>query len=274
MRWILLLLLAVRLAGQTLTPALDQWKKEIESAGVPVLLARVEHDASSNTYSLPQGIEGRELFAQYLGQADFLRQFEQMYGVMVHHKGDRPAYLVMLNLGRVEEWRGYEEAVLGHELGHAWIKSKKFPAPIYQPGLAGCLAIHTGDIAQHVLIRKELARRGIDQTTFWLMTLDKATAKAGELPKPPEHDRCIRVLQARELVDVRLGLEGVDWPGREAYEAMVKRVFPEVEPTAAEIVSYMKQHDMEDVAQHRRALVVVFEHLKALAYGRSKAYIL
>ena len=269
-----LLLLAGRLAGQALTPALEEWKKEIESGGVPVLLARVEHDAGANTYSLPEGIEGRELFAEYLGQPDFLKQFEQMYGVMVHHKNPRPAYLIMLNMGRAGEWGEYEEAVLAHEFGHAWIKSRKYAAPVYQAGLAGCLAIHTGDIAQHVLIRKELERRGIDQRTFWLETLDKATAKAGGMERPAEQDRCIRVMQARELVDVRLGLEGVDWAGREAYEAMVKRVFPEVEPTVAGIVAWMKRHDMEDAAQHRLALRVVFEHLKALAYGRSKGYIL
>ena len=87
MRWILLLLFAGRLAGQTLTPALEQWKKEIESAGAPVLVAGVEYDANTNTYSLPAGIEGRELFARYLGQTDFLLQFEQMYGVMVHQIG-------------------------------------------------------------------------------------------------------------------------------------------------------------------------------------------
>jgi hypothetical protein len=269
-----LLLLAGRLAGQTLTPALETWKKEIEDAGVPVLIARVEHDKGANTYSLPEGVEGRELFAEYLGQIDFLRQFEQMYGVMVHHKKDKPAYLVMLNGGRAAEWGPFEEAVLAHEFGHAWIKSKNYPAPIFQTGLAGCLAIHTGDIAQHVLIRKELERRGIDQRTFWLKTLDEATAKAGAMERPPEHDRCIRVMQAAELVDVRLGLEGVEWAGRDAYETMVRRVFPEVEPTVAGIVAWMKSHDMEDIAQHRQALGVVFEHLKALAYGRSKAYIL
>lgn len=269
-----MLLLAGRLAGQTLTPALEEWKKEIENAGVPVLLARVEHDKGSNTYSLPEGIEGRELFAEYLNQSDFLRQFEQMYGVMVHHKKDKPAYLVMLNMGRVGEWGANEEAVLAHELGHAWIKSKKYPTPVFQTGLAGCLAIHTGDIVQHVLIRKELERRGIDQRTFWLKTLDEATAKAGEMERPPEQDRCIRVMQAAELVDVQLGLEGVEWARREAYESMVRRVFPEVEPTVAAIVDWMKRRDMEKVDEHRQALGVVFEHLKALAYGRSKAYIL
>lgn len=274
MRWILLLLLAGRLAGQTLTPALEHWKKEIEGAGVPILLARVAHDAGTNTYSLPDGIEGRELFAEYLGQTDFLRQFEQMYGVMVHHKKDKQAYLVMLNMGRAAEWREFEEAVLAHEFGHAWIKSRKYPTPVFQPGLAGCLAIHTGDIAQHVLIRKELQRRGIDQKTFWLRTLDRATAQSGDMEKPSEQERCIRVMQAAELVDVRLGLDGVDWPGRQAYEARVKRVFPEVEPTVAEIVDWMKNHDMEDIDQHRQTLRAVFEQLKALAYARSRAYIL
>jgi hypothetical protein len=82
------------------------------------------------------------------------------------------------------------------------------------------------------------------------------------------------VRQAAELVDVRLGLAGVDWKGREAYEAMTRKVFPEVWPTVEEIVVWMSGHDMEDVDQHRQTLRFVFEKLKALAYGRSQAYIL
>lgn len=274
MRWILTLLLGVPSLAGTLTPALEQWRKEIEESGVPVLVARIGHESSTNTYSLPAGIEGRELFTEYLKQNDFMQQFQHMYGVMVHHKGVREAYLIMLNLARADEWAANEEAVLAHELGHAWIKSRKFPAPVFQPGLAGCLAIHTGDIAQHVLIRKELDRRGIDHRTFWRRTLDRAVEESTALGPPADDDRCIRVRQAAELVDVRLGLAGEEWAGREAYEAMVRRLMPEVEPTVREIVNWMNSHDVEAIDQHRQALRVVFDRLKALAYARSSAYIL
>jgi len=274
MRWLLTLLLPAHLMAQTLTPALEQWKQEIEKAGVHVLVARVNHDASTNTYRLDEGVDGRDLFVEYLGHDDFMQQFQHMYGVMVHHKGVREAYLVMLNGAKSDEWEADEEAVLAHEFGHAWIKSRQYPTPVFQAGLAGCLAIHTGDIAQHVLIRKELDRRGIDFRSFWLKSLDRAVRQSATAVKPAEEDRCIRVRQAAELVDVRLGLSRHAWAGREAYEAMVKRLMPEVEPTAAGIIDWISSHDMEDRDQHRQALRVVFEKLKALAYARSAAYIL
>ena len=274
MRWILFILLCGQLAGQTITPALESWKKEIEAAGVPLLVAGVNHDAAANTYTLAQDVKDRELFAEYLKQPDFIQQFQHMYGVMVHHKGPREAYLVMLNLGRAAEFEGHEDVVLAHEFGHAWIKSRKYPTPVFQPGLAGCLAIQTGDIAQHVLIRTELDARGVDHRTYWIRALDRAVAESAGLGRPAEDDRCIRVRQAAELVDVRLGLAWTNWPGRDAYEAMVRRVFPEVEPTVVKILAWMRSHDMEDVDQHRKTLAVVFEELKALAYARSGAYIL
>jgi len=274
MRWLLTLLLAIPSVAGTLTPALAQWKKEIEEAGAPVLVARIDHESSTNTYSLPAGVEGRELFAEYLKQSAFMQQFQHMYGVMVHHKGVREAYLIMLNSAREDEWAANEEAVLAHELGHAWIKSRRFPTPVFQAGLAGCLAIHTGDIAQHVLIRKELDRRGIDHRKFWMQSLDRAVEQSEVTGPPAADDRCIRVRQAAELVDVRLGLAGPEGAGREAYEAMVHRLMPEVEATAGEIVEWMKSHDMEVIEQHRETLRVVFDKLKALAYARSAAYIL
>lgn len=274
MRWVLTLLLPVQMMAQELTPALEQWKAEIEKAGVPVLLARVDHDAATNTYRLSESVQGRDLFVEYLQQEDFIRQFQHMYGVMVHHKGIREAYLVMLNGARSSEWEADEEAVLAHELGHAWIKSRRYPTPVFQAGLAGCLAIHTGDIAQHVLIRKELNRRGIDFRSFWLKSLDRAVRQSASAVRPAEDDRCVRVRQAAELVDVRLGLAGYDWPGRADYEAMVKRLMPEVEPTVGDIIEWIASHDMEDVDQHRQTLRVVFEKLKALAYARSAPYIL
>ena len=186
MRWILIVLACCGLSAQTLTPALENWKRDIEKAGVPLLIAGIDYDAATHTFSLPPDTEGARLFAGYLQSQDFLLQFQNMYGVMVHHKETREAYLVMLNKGRASEWKGQEEALLAHEFGHAWIKSRQFPTPVFQPGLAGCLAIHTGDIAQHVLIRKELDARGIDHKTAWIRSLDQAVRQPASASRPPD----------------------------------------------------------------------------------------
>jgi hypothetical protein len=276
MRWLAAFLLAVAAQAQTLSPALSAWRQEIEKqGGGPVLVARVYFDKAENTVTLGEDTPRRELFAQYLKQEEYAAQLQMMFAMTVVHRGpDGPAALILLNMAREAEWRGHEDAVLGHELGHAWIRAQGYAAPIFQPGLAGCLAINTGDIVQHILIRKEMDARGIEHLPFWLKTLDEATQAAAGTKPPPEEDRCVRVRQAEQLVDVRLGLNGVEWPGREAYEKVVARVFPEVEGTVEEIVDYLKDKDVADKDVHRTALAVVFEKLKALAYQRSRYYML
>lgn len=257
-----------------LTAALLSWKTDIEAkSGARLLVAEVQHRADRNEFTLADDTPGRELFVEYLKQDQFMRQFSLMYAVMIHHKspsGD--AYLVLLNGAKRAEWEADQEALLAHEFGHAWLKAQGYPAPVLINNQWACVGIHTGDITEHVLIRAELDRRHIDHHTFWFRTMDQATVLMEKGPPPPESDRCARVRQAAQLVDVRLGVKPGDWPGQARYESAVRKSMPEVESTVAAIVAYVESHDMADRVQHRAALQFVFEKLKDLAYQRTNDY--
>lgn len=257
-----------------LTAALLSWKTDIEAkGGTRLLVAEVQHQAERNEFTLPAETPGRELFAEYLRQDQFMRQFSLMYAVMIHHKSPAGnAYLVLLNGAKRSDWEAHQEALLAHEFGHAWLKSEGYPAPVLINNQWACVGIHAGDITQHVLIRAELDRRAIDHRTFWFRGMDLAATHLETAPSPPESDRCARVRQAAQLVDVRLSVKPGEWAGQGRYEAAVRRSMPEIESTVAAIVSYVQSHDMADRAQHRAALQFVFEKLKDLGYQRTNEY--
>jgi hypothetical protein len=189
----------------------------------------------------------------------------------VHQKPPaEEAYLVLLNGAREAEWKGHLEALLGHEFGHAWIQAQGYATPVFVANQWACVAVHTGDVAQHVLIRAEMDRRGMEYRKFWYAGLEGSIPGMEKDPPLPETDRCARVAVAGQVVDVRLGLKPGEWPQMERYEAALRKWMPEVLPTVDEIVAYMRQHDMVDQAQHREALQFVFGKLKDLAYQKTK----
>lgn len=272
----LLCIVMVRAGAVELPAKLELWKAEIEkTAGVEVIVAEVLFSEDGMTMTLAEGTPRARAIGAYLSREDFARQFQRMYAAMIQHrKPGEEAFIILLNGARRAEMAGYEEAVLAHELGHAWLTSKKYAAAAYQPGLAGCLAIQTGEIVQHALLREEMTRRGVEFIPFWLKSLDAAVEGMETRERPPETDRCLRVQQAAELVNVRLGLGGVEWPGRERYEAKVAKTFPEVEPTAKAIIEYMQKTDTADRKKHREAIEKVFFFLRDLAQYRTKEYML
>lgn len=255
-------------ATLVLTAALATWQGEIETAGgVPLLVAKVEYSEADHTFRLPGDVKGRELFVEYLRQPAFVAQFHQMYAAMVHHRVEgQEAYLIMVNGEKEKEWEGYEEALLAHEFGHAWIKAHGFPTPRFQNDGWSCVSIHTADITQHVLIRAELDRRGIDHKTFWQTTVGKAITQAEKGQTLWTDTGCSRVAVAAQLVDIRLGLPSF----REPYEAIVRKQLPVVLPVVDRLVKYLGDVDLWDKAQHRQALQTVFAELKALGEGQAK----
>lgn len=275
MRVLAALLLAMPLAALDLTPRLADWKTEIErESGIAVSIAEVQFNAAGDEMRLPPDTPRSELMGRYLSSQEFAAEFRHMFAVMVHHKDVEPGdFLIMLNGARRKDFAGAEEAVIGHELGHAMLRARRYPTPAFVPGVSGCLAIHSGDIVQHILIRAELDRRGIAHVPFWLRSLDSA-ADAMAAASLPQRDRCARVRQVAQLVDVRLGLRGVDWAGREKYESAVRSRFPEVERTAGDIVAYLENLDVRDKPAHDAAVRFVFQRLKDLAQRRTKDYIL
>lgn len=275
-RPLLALLLTAPLFALDLSPKLAQWKTEIEQeGGIPIAISDVLFSPDGSEMRLPDGTPGAARFGAYLSQPQFAAEFRHMFAVMVHHRQPLPEqFLIMLNGARRPEFEGNEDAVLGHELGHAMLRARRYPTPRFLPGALACLAIHTGDIVQHVLIRSELDSRGISHRRFWMKSLDDATKALGTGTRPPEADRCAVVRQAAQLVDVRLGLRDADWPGRDAYEAAVRRAYPEVQETAVKIVNHLDGRDVTGKVQHQLALQFVFECLRDLAQQRTRDYIL
>lgn len=257
-----------------LPPALEQWRAEIEAAGgVPVLAAEVEFDPDGRRMRLPEGIAGRELFAHYLRQEEFVRQFMLMRGVMVHHRGwGGEALLVMLNGARRAEWAAHAEALAGHELGHAWLRARRYPEPAPEPGDPPCLAIHAGDIVEHVLIRRELDRRGINHRGYAAQSYAAALAamrqwEDGAGLRRPVRDACLAPRQVALWVDARLGLGAGAWADLELYEAEARRVFPGLEEQVSAIEALLGAAGLDEPGEAKAALEAVAGRLRALAAG-------
>jgi hypothetical protein len=256
------------LMAQTLTPALMQWRQEIEKEGRPVHITKVDHDPANNTYGLPRGTPHRELFAGYLRTSEFLADFQHLYAATVTHNAKgAEAYLIMLNMARFDEWKDAAEAVLAHELGHLWLQSRGYPAPAYQPGPLSCVSMFSGDVVQHILIRQELDRRGIQHRRLAQRVLDATARHLAANPKPPESDRCLLVRQAAQLVDAALGMRGESWPGREAYDAIWRDKLPEIEAPAASLITYLRNRDVSPREAHQEAIKFAYEKLAGLFFS-------
>jgi hypothetical protein len=255
-----------------LPPALEEWRTGIEArAGVPVLVATVEFSGDQSEMRLPADVPGRHLFARYLSEESFVRQFLLMRGVMVRHMdGPESAFLVMLNGARRGEWAAYEEALVGHEFGHAWLLAQGYPAPVYRPGPNGCLSIHTTDLVQHILIRRDMEARGIPHAAFTLKSLEEALQAArtwadGEGMRRARQEPCLALRQLAEWVDARMGPAPEQWSGMRDYEAEMRRIFPGLEEPAAALEHVLRAREVSDHQQHREAIEAVYTILADVA---------
>jgi hypothetical protein len=261
----LLLFTLMAFAEIPLTKPLVEWKRRIEASGAAIYIARVVVDRASNQMTLEESGPGDELAAEFLGNEESARQFLAAQAMTVsRQEGGRQVHLVLLNGERRLDAAG-EEAVLAHEFGHAWLRSQGYAAPVYRPGPAACLAIHAADLVQHVLIRRELAARGLDHRLPWIPLLDEAVRRYQALAAPPQQEPCQRLLTIAQWVDTRLGSEGDPWPGRERFEQQHRRLFGDLEPAVAELCAYLKAQDLEDKAVHAAALRWVHARLQRAA---------
>jgi hypothetical protein len=263
-------LLAASLAAGELTERLEAWKKEIEEAGGHrVVVARAGW--KDGVYTVPEDTPARDLVALILAQPGVGEQLRQAYSLTVSNQTpEGTTHAVLLNLARRGEWEDHEEALLAHEFGHAWIKARGYPTLRYVPGPAACLSIHATDIVQHVLIREEMDRRGIDHRTAWIRALEKSL-EFHEAAGQAEVEPCERVKEAALWMDLRLGLTGEQWPAKARYEKALRRRFPAASVQVDEMTAWLKDKDLTDRTIHRQALVFVFEQLKRTASGTEMA---
>ena len=263
-RWVCFCLLVLPCAAQEKTA---QWIRDIEQlGGGRVLIAHVDHDSASNEIRLAQGTENPTLFTEFLQQPAFVRQFMAAQALTVSRQTpEGPQHLIFINTARAAAFKDSEEALIGHELGHAWLRAQGYPAASSVDGPASCLAIHTTDAVQHILIRKELERRGIDAQTSWIHTLDNALDQWKGNPLPATLPACERIQAASQWIDVRLGLAQAEWERKAEYEAQLAGHYPDIERVVAELTDYLSHLDVADKEVNKQALVEVARRLRALA---------
>lgn len=263
----MLVALSLILASPLVPEAIESWRADLQrefGVRIPVLWigARVEGDQ-----------EGFDLAARQMASESFRAQFRLMQAATITETletGSR--YLIAVNEAWRPFWQGHEAALLGHEFGHVWLRLRRLPAPAYSGSESSCIAIHTGDVVQHILIRAEMDRRGIDHRALLMKSMDESAAAMAEGARPG--DSCAWVRQAALWVDARLGLKSADWPGRDNYERLGKKLFPESEAAASRIIRLVEGKDLDDRFVHRQALIDVFGELKELAARQMRGEIL
>ncbi|MCC7153607.1 MAG: hypothetical protein IT161_03470 [Bryobacterales bacterium] len=263
-RWLLCLALLPCAAQDVI----QDWIREIEqSGGGQVLIARAGYDAEANEIRLAPGTTRPELFAEYLHQLAFVRELMAAQALTVSRQTpeEGPLHLILINTARIAGRRDVEEAVIGHELGHAWLRTLGYPAVAAGNSVANCLAIHATDAVQHILIRKELRRRGIDAETPWIATLNDALDQWKVRPLPAALTPCERIQTASQWVDVRLGLDEARWPRITGYEAQLKTRYPDIEQAVSGLAAYLAGQDVAEKEVNRRALLEAVRRLRALA---------
>jgi hypothetical protein len=270
MRWLSALLAALPLAGGELTERLETWRQEIAQLGNQrIVLAQAT--PGNGRFSVPDDTGELEMVRLILAQPGVEEQLSLAYSLLVSNQtAAGTTHVVLLNMARKEEWEPGEEALLAHEFGHAWIKAKGFPVPRFIPGPTACLSIHTADVVQHVLIREEMDRRGIDHRSHWIKALERSLDFHEKQPAG-KAEPCETVREAALWMDVRLGLSEAQWGDKARYENALRRRFPAAGRQVDEMTAWLKDKDLADKAVHREALGFVFERLRRAATGTGMA---
>jgi hypothetical protein len=248
--------------------AVLKWREELAARGAQVYIARVALDRQTNTLRLPADTPERASFAAYLKQDEFVRQLLAAQALTVSARdGNGTRNYIFLNMSRASDWEGHEDAILAHELGHVWLRALGYPSPVYQGGQTACLSIHAGDVVQHVLIRRETQRRGIDYAAQSIRALEQAMH---DYVPSSTLEPCAAVQEAALWVDVRLGLSQARWPRLPEFESFMRRNFAALESTVDDLAIYLKPLDLEDKNVHRQALRYSFERFRTLALSLLK----
>lgn len=262
-------------AAVRLSERLAEWKAEIEAVRASrVVLARIYTDRERNEIILPADADERPLLRQYFLNPAFLAEFVHMHAAnLTHIEQDRLVHFVLLNMARAEEWGAEEEAVIAHEFGHIWLFVNNYPAPAFEGRSDSCVAIQAGDAVQHVLIRDQMRRRGIDFNPYWVRNLRvqlEALENAG-----PEAFRslpvCRQVAMLTQWVDVRLGLSAESWEEFDRYEAAMERSFPHLKEPAAEIAGMLEGAELSEPEAYTAALRAVLLKMSVLAAALSRS---
>jgi len=223
------LLLALQLPV-ALPAVLEEWKKEIEGRTFQrIEILRIPGD--------PFPKEDEDVLFSYFAKPDFVASFQQAQALTFRYeRAGKSRSLILLNLPRMQATQNSPAALIAHEMGHLWLASLGFLPPVYEPGPKACLAIHLGDIVQHILLRAESDRRGIP----WRSSYERDYTAARETYRTSSEqgpgDDCRRAHRLSLMIDVRSGFEAKSFAAREDYLAALAQQDVQAEAIAIELI--------------------------------------
>ncbi|MCL4853224.1 MAG: hypothetical protein KJZ78_17845 [Bryobacteraceae bacterium] len=254
-----------------LSPALTEWKSEIEATGSGRLIAvRIFTDPVNREIRLPPDIPAIEVLERYLRNTAFIEQFTLAHALTIDYQGvEGRLFFVLLNMALAGEWEGDEDALLAHEFGHVWLNLNGYPSLAFR-GAEGCVALHASDIVQHELLRQDFRRRGIDYDSFWIRNLERARIElASRQEQAAEENPCRRMAGLTLWIDVRLGLTSREWAHRDEFLAALEGRYPEWRELAAELAQRIEKTDLRDRRRYRAILDLTARRIQRHLRGKS-----
>ena len=244
---------------------MEKWKEDAERAsGAPIAIARVTLLAERNRVEAPDGVPYPPVLARYLADASFRAQLAAAHALTLNYEGaEGRAHYVLLNQGTAAQWKDHEDGLVAHELGHIWLHARGFRAPLLEEGKPACLTILTGDIPQHILIRREARRREMDPRPYLISKL-KVDLDNLEKAAATRIEGCQRLVALGHWLDMRLGLEPGDWDGQARLEALYADHWAAIRPAADRLTELLKAADLEDPEGFARAMATVGEELQKM----------
>lgn len=248
---------------------LPQWRREIEAlTGGRIVTVPVFTDRSDNTLRIPPEFAGRSVVRSLLLKEDFVRQFMRAHALNVNYSGAEGVFhFILLNTALGEEWKGSEEALLGHEYGHIWLNAHGYRSPRYEDGeIALCVLTHAGDVVQHVLIREEARRRGFNYIRFWTRNIERWLDD--DTVDPAKFDACQKVQISAMFLDTMLALSRETWEPLDRFEARMRKVAPQTPDNVAALKDLLAGTNLWDRSLYEWALqrsIEVFQQIATSA---------
>ena len=250
--WLLLALPAA--AGD----AVEAWRRDI---GTAVTIARVASGSVELDGAFAPALAG------YLADASIRRELEAAHALTVNHEdASGRTHFILLNMARAGEWAFAEDELLAHELGHVWLAVRGFDAPVFAPGPLACLAVHAGDIPQHVLIRREMRRRGIGDSRYQIRNL-ATTLAALESGALPDLAPCQRLQLLSQWLDMRLNLDESAWHGWRPFDRLAADRYPDLARHVAAVEALIRDADLTRREGYLHALRLARQRLQMANRG-------
>lgn len=250
-------------------PSVKEWLRETEEfSGGRAVIVPVETDRVQNTLSIPPLFPGRDIVRHLLMQESFVRQLIRAHALTVdHEQAGQRFHFILLNMALADLWQDHREQLLAHEVGHLWLNALGYRSPVSDPSLpSACIATHTGDIVQHILIREEMARRGFD-LSFWIRNQQEWLRRLEAEGPPVQLTPCDRAQVVSNWLDGVLGLTSQQWPQWPRWRESTRSAFPEITAKGKEIEDFLKDLNLWDRSLYEAALSFVHIQLMDLLRG-------